>query len=90
MNLSNVERCQPAEMFVRYAGHMSSANVSSLLALLNMAPSAFAGGDIVPLPPIKSLSALRKEVERQFPKLSGQDLEALVGWFNRNFFRLED
>lgn len=69
----------------------------NLMALLNMAPSAFAAsgepprasGDMVRLPAIKSLSALREEVKRHFGKLSGQDLEALVGWFNRNFFRLE-
>ena len=66
------------------------APAPNLMALLNMAPSAFAGGDIGPLPPIKSLSHLRKEVERHFGKLSGQELEALVGWFNRNFFRLEE
>jgi hypothetical protein len=28
-------------------------------------------------------------VQRHFGKLSGQELEDLVGWFNRNFFRLE-
>jgi hypothetical protein len=61
----------------------------NLMALLNMAPSAFSSGDIGRLPAIKSLSALREEVTRHFGKLSGQDLEALVGWFNRNFFRLE-
>ena len=64
-------------------------NAPNLQALLNMAPSAFASGDIGKLPAIKSLSALREEVERHFGKLSGQDLEALVGWFNRNFFRLD-
>jgi len=64
-------------------------NAPNLLALLNMAPSAFAGGDIGPLPRIKTLSALREEVQRHFGKLPGQELDALVGWFNRNFFRLE-
>ena len=64
-------------------------NAPNLTALLNMAPSAFASGDILPLPRIKSISHLRKEVERHFGKQSSQDLEALVGWFNRNFFRLE-
>jgi hypothetical protein len=54
-----------------------------------MAPSAFASGDMLPLPRIKSISHLRKEVERHFGKQSTQDLEALVGWFNQNFFRLE-
>jgi hypothetical protein len=54
-----------------------------------MAPSAFASGEMRPAPRIKSISHLRKEVERHFGKQSSQDLEALVGWFNRNFFRLE-
>ena len=65
-------------------------NAPHLMALLNMAPSAFASGDIAKLPAIKSLAALRKEVQRHFGKLTGPELEALVGWFNRNFFRLED
>lgn len=69
------------------------ANSSNLMALLTMAPSAFASGDIGSLPRIKSLSALKTEVQRWGEqtrvKLSSQDVEALVGWFNRNFFRLE-
>jgi hypothetical protein len=69
-------------------------NAPNLSALLNMAPSAFAGGDIGKLPVIGSLADLRKEVERwagdeSLGKLTHQDLEALVAWFNRNFFRLE-
>lgn len=64
-------------------------NAPNLMALLNMAPSAFASGDIGKLPAIKSLSDLRDEVQRHFGKLSGQEIEALVGWFNHNFFRLE-
>ena len=62
---------------------------SNLMALLTMAPSAFAGGEMPVLPRIKSLAALREEVKRHFGKLSSQELEALAGWFNRNFFRLE-
>jgi len=62
---------------------------SNLMALLTMAPSAFAGGEMPRLPQIKSLAALREEVKRHFGKLSSQELEALAGWFNRNFFRLE-
>jgi hypothetical protein len=66
----------------------------NLQALLNMAPSAFSSGDIGKLPVITSLEDLRKEVERwagdeSLGKLPQQDLEALVGWFNRNFFRLD-
>ena len=69
-------------------------NAPNLAALLNMAPSAFASGDIGKLPTIKSLSDLRKEVERwagdeSLGRLTPQDLDALVAWFNRNFFRLE-
>ena len=64
-------------------------NAPHLMALLNMAPSAFVGGDIGPMPAMRSLKELRKEVRRQFASLNGQDQEALVIWFNRNFFRLE-
>ncbi len=66
-----------------------AAKSSNLMALLTMAPSAFASGDIGPLPRIKSLSALKTEVQRHFGKLSSQELEALAAWLNRNFFRLE-
>jgi len=66
-----------------------ATNTPSLTALLTMAPSAFAGGEIGPLPHIKSLSVLRKEVQKHFGKLTRQEHEALVGWFNRNFFRLD-
>ena len=62
---------------------------SNLMALLTMAPSAFAGGDLPRLPQIKTLAALKEEVKRHFGKLSSQELDALAGWFNRNFFRLE-
>ena len=62
---------------------------SNLMALLNMAPSAFSGGEMLPLPPIKSLAALKEEVRKHFGKLSGQEQDALAAWFNRNFFRLD-
>jgi hypothetical protein len=62
---------------------------SNLMALLDMAPSAFSGGEVSPLPRIKSLAALKAEVQKHFGKLSGQEVDALVGWFNRNFFRLD-
>ena len=62
---------------------------TNLMALLTMAPSAFAGGDMPRLPEIRSLAALREEVKRHFGKLSSQEQEALAVWFNRNFFRLE-
>jgi hypothetical protein len=63
---------------------------SNLIALLTMAPSAFASGDLGALPRIKSLSALKAEVQQHFGKLPSQEVEALVGWLNRNFFRLEN
>ena len=66
-----------------------AAKTPDLMSLLTMAPSAFVEGDLGSLPQIKSLAALRKEVERHFGHLTGRELEALVGWFNRNFFRLE-
>jgi hypothetical protein len=66
------------------------APAPNLMALLNMAPSAFSSGDLGPLPRIKSLAALRREVLKHFGKLPSQDVDALVVWFNRNFFRLED
>ena len=62
---------------------------SNLMALLTMAPSAFAGGEMPRLPQIKTVAALREEVTRHFGKLSSQELDALAGWFNQNFFRLE-
>ena len=62
---------------------------SNLTALLTMAPSAFAGGEMPRLPQIKTVAALREEVSRHFGKLPSQELDALAGWFNRNFFRLE-
>lgn len=79
---------QPQPSFVRLSDMAPTA--PNLMTLLNVAPSAFSSGDVGPLPRIKSLSALRTEVQRHFGKLSNQELEALVTWFNRNFFRLED
>lgn len=66
-----------------------ATNSSNLMALLTMAPSAFANGEMRPLPKIKSLAALKEEVKRHFGKLSSQEVDALTGWFNRNFFRLD-
>jgi hypothetical protein len=62
-------------------------NSLSLMALLTVAPSAFATGELPALPRIKTLAALKAEVLRQFGKMPAQDLDALVGWLN--FFRLE-
>ena len=62
---------------------------TNLMALLTMAPSAS---------PAANAAAAEDQVRRgatggsepPFGKLSSQELEALAGWFNRNFFRLED
>ena len=66
---------------------------SNLTALLTMAPSTFSSGDLGALPPIKSLSALKAEVqtwgEQSFGGISNQEVDALAAWLNSNFFRLE-
>ena len=62
---------------------------SNLLHLLTVAPTAFAPGEVGAVPRIKSLSALKVEVERHFGKLPTKDIDALVGWFNQNFFRFK-
>jgi hypothetical protein len=63
---------------------------SNLLHLLTVAPTAFAPGEIGGVTRIKSLSALKAEVQRHFGKLPTKDIDALVGWFNRNFFRFKE
>ena len=74
---------------------MKSDPFLGVLALLNVAPSAFAfgDGDIVPRHRIKNLAALRKEVlkwrDTYNPALSDTDVDDLVGWLNRNFYKLE-
>jgi hypothetical protein len=62
---------------------------NNLMHLLTVAPTAFAPGDVGAVARIKSLSALRIEVERHFGNLPTKDIEALVAWFDRNFFRFE-
>jgi hypothetical protein len=85
-NLVAVNRRQ--QCFVRLSD--MAPNAPNLIALLTMAPTAFSSGELGPLPRIKSVAALRKEVLKHFGKLPSQDIDALVVWFNRNFFRLED
>ena len=75
---------------------MKSDPFLGVLALLNVAPSAFAAdadGDIVPRHRIKNVAALRKEVlkwrDTYNPALSDTDVDDLVGWLNRNFYKLE-
>lgn len=70
-----------------------ASKFSGLTALLNMAPSAFASGDIASAPRIKSIAALKAEVERwgrqTFGRLSEADVDALAAWLNKNFFHLQ-
>ena len=69
---------------------------SRVLPLLSMAPSAFVDtGElprIVPKDQIRSLAALREEVQRwaqrQSPPLSKQDVDDVADWLNRNFYHL--
>lgn len=75
---------------------MKKQATSRVLPLLSMAPSAFVDtGElprIMPKDQIRSVAALRKEVqrwsERQSPPMSNQDVDAVVDWLNRNFYRL--
>jgi hypothetical protein len=70
-----------------------AAKSSNLTALLTMAPSTFSSGDLSALPRLKSLAALKAEVqtwgEQSFGRISNQEVDDLAAWFNSNFFRLE-
>jgi hypothetical protein len=70
-----------------------AAKSSNLTALLTMAPSTFSSGDLSALPRIKSLSALKAEVqtwgEQSFGRISNQEVDDLAAWLNRNFLHLE-
>ncbi len=62
------------------------------LTALTVAPSAFApvSADAA-LDPIDSLEALRRQVERwseaALPSRGPQDIEDVVGWLDRSFYR---
>ena len=66
-----------------------------LMTLLSIAPSAFVAGDAggERKARIASLRDLRKEAERwerrNSPRYSKQDVEDLVGWLNRNFYKFD-
>ena len=70
-----------------------AAKSSNLTTLLTMAPSTFSSGDLSALPRIKSLSALKAEVqtwgEQSFGRISNQEVDDLAAWLNRNFLHLE-
>lgn len=67
-----------------------------MTTLLSIAPSAFVAGEAgrESKARIASLRELRREVERwerdNSPRYSRQDVEELVGWLNRNFYRFDD
>jgi hypothetical protein len=74
---------------------MATSPFFGVMAVLNMAASAFAAGDsgVFPKHRINTLSGLRKEVirwgDQSSPKLSKKDVDALVDWLNKNFYRLD-
>lgn len=74
---------------------MNPAPYLGLMTLLSIAPSAFVAGEAgrERKARIGSLRELRREVERwerrNNPRYSRQDVEALVGWLNRNFYKFD-
>jgi hypothetical protein len=66
-----------------------------LMTLLSIAPSAFVAGEAggESKASVTSLRALRREAERwerrNSPRYSKQDVEDLVGWLNRNFYKFD-
>ena len=77
---------------------MATGPFFGVMAILNMAASAFAAGDaalsgVFPEHQITTLSGLRREVVRwgdqSSPKLSRSDVDALVNWLNKNFYKLD-
>jgi len=75
---------------------MNPAPYLGLMTLLSFAPSAFVAGEAEPARKarISSLRELRREVERwesrNNPRYTKQDVEDMVGWFNRNFYKFDD
>lgn len=74
---------------------MNPAPYLGLMTLLSIAPSAFVAGEAgcERKARIASLRELRREVERwerrNNPRYSRQDVEDLVGWLNRNFYKFD-
>lgn len=81
---------------------MNPAPFLGIMALLTVAPSAFAAADgdrgegaryVTPKARIGSYGALVREVERwsrrHEPRLSAQERADLADWLNRNFYRFE-
>ena len=72
---------------------MKTGSFLGVLSLLSVAPQAFVAVDAAfDHQPVKTLDALRKEVlawrDEYQPSLSEADCDRLVGWLNRNFYRL--
>ena len=77
---------------------MATGPFFGVMAILNMAASAFAAGDaalvgVFPKHRITTLSGLRTEVvlwgDQSSPRLSRKDIDALVDWLNKNFYKLD-
>ena len=77
---------------------MATGSFFGVMAILSMAASAFAAGDaallgVFPKHRITTLAGLRNEVVRwgdqSGPKLSRNDVDALVDWLNKNFYKLD-
>ena len=77
---------------------MATGPFFGVMAILNMAASAFVAGDaallgVFPKHRITTLSRLHNEVVRwgdqSSPKLSRNDVDALVDWLNKNFYKLD-
>ena len=67
---------------------------TGILSILQLAPQAFVAVDAaLDQHAVRSLDALRKEVKQWRDEyqshMSDADCERLVGWLNRNFYRLE-
>ena len=75
---------------------MNPAPYLGLMTLLSIAPSAFVAGEAgrEPKARIASLRELRREVEqwesRNNPRYSKQDVDDMLGWLNRNFYKFDD
>jgi hypothetical protein len=74
---------------------MNPAPYLGLMTLLSIAPSAFVAGDAGGEGGVRitSLRDLRRQAERwqarNNSRYSRQDVEDLVGWLNRNFYKFD-
>ncbi|HUJ86930.1 MAG TPA: hypothetical protein VLX30_08780 [Burkholderiales bacterium] len=74
---------------------MNPAPFLGIMTLFSIAPSAFVAGEAgrEPEARITSLRQLRREVERwesrNHRRCNKQDVDDLVGWLNRNFYKFD-